>query len=478
MDYWILLILLAATALGFGLYIRRSRRRLGRIRREREALETGEARMFSFLHVLGEAIETDTTPSRLYHMIVDGVEEVVNARGGALYLINDERDLLAPKYISEDCPPLIGLPLDVLQKGANDPRAIESYMRLAQVRVDEGILGHCLMLGQAIHVPDIKSHEAFRDAFSGFRGDVAAMVAPLRHAGMDIGVLAVARNHEDGPFKKNDFDIFKSMAEQSSFALGNAMIHMEAHEKRKLEEEFRTAREVQRVLLPAENPVLPGYRISGTNVPARIISGDYYDYLDLGERRHGIAIADVSGKGLPAGLLMAMCRSVLRALSDAGDSPAAILAKVNRQLFPDIREDMFISMVYAVLDGDGGRVVMARAGHDSPLLYRRATAEVTILKPPGLAVGIDEGSVFERITRDFEIELQSGDCLLLYTDGVREAINDADEEFGIERMIDAFRTYAKLGAEASVLGVQREVVAFVDGAPQMDDITLVAIEKR
>jgi sigma-B regulation protein RsbU (phosphoserine phosphatase) len=242
MDPPILLILLGLVALVFGWYIRRSRRRLRRVRREREAIETGEARIFSFLHVLGEAIETDTTPGRLYRMIVDGVEEVVNARGGAIYLINDDRQLLTPKYISEDCPPLIGLPPEVLQKGVEDPRAVESFMRLAQVRVDEGILGHCLMLGEPIHVVDVKSHEAFRDALSGFRGDVAAMVAPLRHAGADIGVLAVARSHADGSFKRNDFEIFKSMAEQSSFALGNAMIHMEAHEKRKLEEEFRTAR--------------------------------------------------------------------------------------------------------------------------------------------------------------------------------------------------------------------------------------------
>lgn len=478
MDPPFLLIPVAVCALVFAWYIRRLRRRLRRIRREREAIETGEARMFSFLHVLGEAIETDATPARLYHMIVDGVEEVVNARGGAFYLINEDRQLLAPKYISENCPPLIGLPPEVLAKGADDPRAIESYTRLAQVGLDEGILGYCLALGTPVLIPDVKSHEAFRDALSRFRGDVAVMLAPLRHAGSDIGVLAVAREHRDGPFRRNDFEIFKSMAEQSSFALGNAMIHMEAHEKRKLEEEFRMAREVQRVLLPAENPVLPGYRISGTNVPARIISGDYYDYLDLGASRHGICIADVSGKGLPAGLLMAMCRSVLRALSDVGDSPAAILARVNRQLFPDIREDMFISMVYAVLDGEAGRLILARAGHDSPLLYRHATREVTVLKPPGLAVGIDEGSVFERVTQDFEIQMQSGDCLLLYTDGVREAINAGDEEFGLERMLESFGNHARLGAEAAVAGLQRDVVAFVDGAAQMDDITMVAIEKR
>jgi sigma-B regulation protein RsbU (phosphoserine phosphatase) len=245
-----------------------------------------------------------------------------------------------------------------------------------------------------------------------------------------------------------------------------------------MESELRTAREVQRILLPQEDPVIPGFRISGTNLPARIISGDYYDYLDLGDGRFGIVIADVSGKGVPAGLLMAMCRSALRSVAPGETSPSKVLAAVNRQLFPDIREDMFISMAYGILDSGNGRLVLARAGHDPALCFRRASGAVESLRSPGLALGVDSGQVFERVTKDQVVELHSGDCVLFHTDGVKEAINAAEEEYGMERMTDAFRKAAPLGAEAVLTRVQEELRDFTGESRQMDDITLVAIEKR
>jgi sigma-B regulation protein RsbU (phosphoserine phosphatase) len=245
-----------------------------------------------------------------------------------------------------------------------------------------------------------------------------------------------------------------------------------------MEGELQNAREVQRILLPQNDPVVTGFRISGTNLPARIISGDYYDYIDLGEKRFGIVIADVSGKGLPAGLLMAMCRSALRSVAPGRSSPSDVLAAVNRQLFPDIREDMFISMAYCILDETRGRLVISRAGHDPALLYRRETGKVELLRSPGLALGVDDGAVFERVTKDQEIELHGGDCVLFYTDGVREAVGTGDEEFGMERMCEAFRAAAPLGAESVLTRLQEELRQFTGDGPQMDDITLVAIEKK
>src|SRR5690606_22102703 len=123
-------------------------------------------------------------------------------------------------------------------------------------------------------------------------------------------------------------------------------------------------------------------------LPARIISGDYYDHLELANGSHGLVIADVSGKGVAAGLMMAMCRSVLRAEADGSDDPAAVLATVNRQLFPDMREDMFISLFYGVVAGDGSEIQLVRAGHDPALCYRAGSREVVTVKPPGLAIGI------------------------------------------------------------------------------------------
>ena len=472
------LIVSTLVVIVLSLALRNQRRRVRAIRRKFNELEREEQRMFTFLHDLGIAIENEPSPSVLSRIIVDGVDKVVTARGGAIYFVNAENSFLNPAYISEECPALIGIPVEIRNKAKRDPRALESHLRLSRVAVDEGILGHCLSAGEPIHVRDVKSHPAFRDAFTRYTDDVSALLSPLRHANKDLGVLVVARRHEDGHFSANDFAVFRSVAEQSSFAIGNARIHREAHEKRAIEGELKNAREVQRILLPQKDPAVIGFRISGTNLPARIISGDYYDYIDLGNQKFGIAIADVSGKGVPAGLLMATCRSSLRSFAPSDASPSTVLAAVNRQLFPDIREDMFISMTYSILDTNTGSLTLSRAGHEPALFFRRETGNVELLRSPGLALGIDSGTVFERVTRDQEIILQSGDCVLFYTDGVKEANDMHDEEFGMERMCETFRLAAPLGAESVLIRMQEELANFTGEGPQMDDITLVAIEKR
>ena len=460
------------------LALRNQRRRVRSIRRRFHQFEDEEQRMFTFLHDLGLAIENEPSPSVLSRIIVDGIDKVVAARGGAIYFINTDNGFLSPSYISEECPPLIGIPVEIRKKAERDPRALESHVRLSRIAIEDGILGHCLAVGEPIHVRDVKNHPAFRDAFTRYTDDVSVLISPLRHANKDLGVLAVARRHEDGHFNANDFAVFRTAAEQSSFAIGNARVHREAHEKRAMEGELRNAREVQRILLPQQDPLVTGFRITGTNLPARIISGDYYDYIDLGDEKFGIVIADVSGKGVPAGLLMAMCRSSLRSVAPGEMSPSKVMAAVNRQLFPDIREDMFISMAYGILDTLTGKLTLSRAGHDPALFFRRETGKVELLRSPGLALGIDGGAVFERVTKDQEIQLKSGDCVLFYTDGVKEAVDGDEEEFGMERMSEAFRRAAPLGAEAVLTRMQEELETFTGEGPQMDDITLVVVEKR
>jgi sigma-B regulation protein RsbU (phosphoserine phosphatase) len=474
----ILLAICAVLVAILGLALRNQRRKAKLARKKFTDIEGEEQRMFTFLHELGLAIENEPSPTLLSRIIVDGIDKVVSARGGAIYFVSTESDFLNPSYLSDECPPLIGIPVEIRKKAERDPRALESHLRLSRVGLDEGILGYCLSVGEPIHVEDVKSHPSFSDAFSRYTDDVSALLSPLRHANKDLGVLVVARRHSDGGFTENDFAVFRSAAEQSSFAIGNARIHREANEKRAIESELKNAREVQRILLPQQDPVVPGFRISGTNLPARMISGDYYDYIDLENQKFGIAIADVSGKGVPAGLLMAMCRSVLRSVASGEMSPSVALAAVNRQLFPDIREDMFISMAYSILDAATGKLTLSRAGHEPALLFHKDTDKVELLRSPGLALGIDSGAVFERVTRDQEVTLKSGDCVLFYTDGVKEALDHHEEEFGMERMCEAFRLAAPLGAEAVLARMQEELKHFTGDGPQMDDITLVVIEKR
>ncbi|MGE9271523.1 MAG: GAF domain-containing protein, partial [Verrucomicrobiales bacterium] len=259
-------LILSAVALVFGLLFIRLRSRFHRKKAELHAMEGEETRMFEFLHRLGEAISSDTTRSNLYRIIVEGVDGVVTARGGAIYLLDESGEFLQPKYLSSDCPPLIGVPKEILRKSDADPRAMASYLRLTQVSSDQGIFGEALAMGEAIHMSGLSRHDSFRDTMLLFGGkeDIQVQVAPLRHGGKDLGILAVARNETDGSFSMNDLAVFRSAAEQSGFALGNALLYREAHEKRQIEGDLRNASEVQRVLLPQGSPVIPGYRVSGT----------------------------------------------------------------------------------------------------------------------------------------------------------------------------------------------------------------------
>ena len=262
----------------------------------------------------------------------------------------------------------------------------------------------------------------------------------------------MARGAGAGPFSAHDFEVFKSVAEQSAFALGNAMVHQQALARRRIEEELQRASEIQRVLLPSEPPVVEGLPLAAAYQPAKVVSGDYYDFMPLDNTHVGIAIADVSGKGIPASLVMATCRGVLRVAAQRSLSPADVLKQVNHHLFSDIREDMFVSLAYCVINTATGDLVLARAGHDPPLLFRQAQGTVELLKPSGLALGVDRGSVFDRSTRELTVHLDPGDRLLLYTDGVTEALDATGaEEFGIDRLSETFRTAALANTPAPAL---------------------------
>lgn len=452
--------------------------RLKDIRGERDSILGEELRMFDFLHHLGSVIEKDISPGLLYKEIVEGLCEVLNASGGAIYILDDEGKNLIPKYLSQGCPPLVGVPIEILQRAKKDSRTLENHVRLSKIASDEGVLGAALTTGECLQIPVVKDHPSFRDALVSYEENVSALVAPFYYAGRELGVAAVVKKHEEGSFSENDFQVFKSIAEQSSFAMGNAMIHQELTEKRKLDDELRTAREVQNILLPSEEPSIKGYRVCGSNTPARMISGDYFDYMELPDGKWGVVIADVTGKGVPAGLLMTMCRSLLRLTSLTSHSPSEALAQVNRNLFPDVREDMFVSLVCLTIDDADGHIRLARAGHDAPLMFRGESGTIETIKPPGVALGIDEGDVFERVTKDLDLRMESGDCLLLYTDGVCEAVDTDENEFGAERLQKEFLKSAPLGAEAVVQSIKKAVSEFSGDQPQMDDITMIAVEKR
>ena len=469
--------LLLASVAGWIFTAYYQRRRIRVLERSHEEIQVEETLVFDFLHGLGEAFSETIRPQELHRLIVEGATRILDAHGGALYLTDRTGGKLTPAFISKGCPPLVDVPSNILQQAAATPIALESYLRLHSITPGEGLIGRVWQTGQSVCLNEFSEAPELAKLRGSAFGSASVMAASLRYGQQDLGVLTLANGPMGSPFSQSDFVVFKSIAEQSAFALYNAIIYSMANEKKRLDHDLEIARDIQRILLPAEAPAINGFQISGINVPARQVSGDYFDYIHVDDERLGVAIADVSGKGVPASLIMAICRSVLRAEAVRNPSPADVLRKVNRQLYPDIKEDMFISMAYLILDHERNGIMLARAGHDAPLLYKQESQTVTPVKSPGMVVGIDSGNVFDRLTADFAIRLERDDCLVLYTDGVTEALNTEGDEFGLERTIQAVRASASNGAPAIVKKLIGDVRNFTGSHPQNDDITLIAIRK-
>jgi sigma-B regulation protein RsbU (phosphoserine phosphatase) len=452
-------------------------RKIRRLERSHEEIQVEETLVFDFLHGLGEAFRETIRPQELHRLIVEGATRVLDAHGGALYLSDRAGGKLTPAFISKGCPPLVDVPPNILQQAAVTPIALESYLRLHSITPGEGMIGRVWQTGESLCLNDLSEVLELAKLRGSAFGVGSVMATALSYGKQDLGVLAIANGPRGAPFSQGDFVVFKSIAEQSAFALYNATIYSMANEKKRLDHDLEIARDIQRILLPVEAPAINGFQISGISVAARQVSGDYFDYIHVDNERLGVAIADVSGKGVPASLIMAICRSVLRAEAARNPSPADVLRKVNRQLYPDIKEDMFISMAYLVLDHQREGITLARAGHDAPLLYKRESQTVTPVKSPGMVVGIDSGNVFDRLTTDFAVPLERDDSLILYTDGVTESLNAEGDEFGLDRMIQSVRASATADAHTIVKRVIEDVRNFTGSAPQNDDITLIAIRK-
>jgi len=469
--------LLVVTLVGWLISYQRQRSRIHQLELSKEEIQVEENLVFDFLHGLGEAFRDVIRPHDLHRLIVESSSRILDAHGGALYLVDRTGSKLVPAFISKGCPPLIDVPDRIIQQAAATPIALEGYLRSHSINADEGLVGRVWKNGEAVLLADLADAPELSKLRDTALGASTVMVTPLLYGRQNLGVLAVANGPTSAIFTPSDFVVFKSISEQSAFALYNAIIYSEANEKKRLDHDLQIARDIQRILLPAEAPVIPGFQIAGINIPASQVSGDYFDYIQVDDDRLGVVIADVSGKGVPASLIMAICRSALRAEARGSRSPAEVLQRVNRQLYPDIKEDMFISMAYLILDYKNATATLARGGHDAPLLYRAATGEISKLKPPGMALGIDSGSVFDRVTGDLSVPLEPDDCLVLYTDGVTEALDANGDEFGPERMTRSIQASVREGAAGVIARLTADVRDFVDGNPQHDDITLIVVRK-
>ena len=245
-------------------------------------------------------------------------------------------------------------------------------------------------------------------------------------------------------------------------------------EKERMTKELEIGKGIQQSFLPESNPEIPGIDIAAFNVPALEVGGDFYDFIPITEDRWGLVIADVSGKGVPAALFMAISRTLIRAHTTSNRTAVEAVTEANRMICEDSKSCMFVTLFYAILDSKKKTLTYVNAGHNPPLLFRGGSVDIALLKAKGIALGVIEEVELEEV----EIQLTDDDIVVLYTDGVTEAINEKEEDFGEKRLINVIQENRGLPVGDIIDRIRDEVIAFAGDQPQFDDITLMALKTK
>lgn len=323
----------------------------------------------------------------------------------------------------------------------------------------EGMVGYVASTGQTRYAPDVRSDPYYIACHAAIRSEIAI---PLHVGGRLVGVFAASHPEVDG-FSRQQVRLLQALCDHVAVAVYNASrLVVERAERAALDREAEEARAIQQALLPKSSPYISGFVISGRSVPARAVGGDWYDFIRFPDGRLGIVLADVSGKGTAAALLMSATRGMLRSLAESCCTPGEVLTKLNELLVNDFPAGKFVTLVYAVLDPATRTVVFANAGHLQPL-FIDDRGEHFLDVERGLPLGVAPGDYSE--TR---VSLSKGSRLIFYSDGITEAEDASQEEFGLCRLAEH-----AIRPDASAVTIVDDVRSFANGSGVRDDATVV-----
>ncbi len=299
---------------------------------------------------------------------------------------------------------------------------------------------------------------------------LTVMCVPLRVKDRITGVLYVDSHVTSKEFSNADLTLLNALAYQVAITLDNARLLEHYVEKQRIQQELFIARDIQRALLPSGPLAVPGFEIFGVSIGCEETSGDYFDYIRMGEGRVGLVVGDVAGHGVSAALFMATARALLRAFLYANSDPAVTFGNLNNFLSEDMETGRFMTMFYGDLDVASRTLYYVRAGHNAPLLYHRASDTFEELEAPGVALGMVRGFKYRAAE---PVKIAPGDMLFLYTDGIIETMNGEKEQYGIERVADLLRKNRDRPAKEICDTLRAAVDEFSDHAPQQDDLTMI-----
>ncbi|MCI0406009.1 MAG: SpoIIE family protein phosphatase [candidate division Zixibacteria bacterium] len=397
------------------------------------------------LYQTGKVLASSLELSEVLEVIMDALKVLIPYDAAGVFLIDKRRQEVE----------------EIATRGY-DP-SLESDLKL---KIGQGLIGWVAKTGQPVIVPDVRQDSRYVTAKVTTRSE---MVVPITSSERVIGVFNLESDQPDA-FREEGLRLLADFAAQAALSIERAQLFAERVEKRRLEGELSIARRIQHSFFPKNIPALAGFDLFGANRPSSEVGGDYYDFIPIVENQVGIAIADVSGKGIPAALIMAAFRASLKAEIRNNYAIRTIMAKVNSLMQESIEAGNYVTAFYGVLDAQKKIFTFCNAGHNPPLILK-ADGTREYLTKGGVALGIFGDSAY----KEKPYALREGDILVFYTDGVTEARNEAEEEFALPRLEKIVAENRGLPAEEIYRAVEGAVIRFQNYRRQ-DDFTLIVLK--
>lgn len=349
-------------------------------------------------------------------------------------------------------------------------RKVQTDIKTNPYRLGDQVIGWMIKNQAPLVINDVAADKRFHSPTLQPDGVVnSLMCVPLRQKGRLLGVLSAFNKRGSEGFTESDQRLLTIIAAQSAQVIENARLGEEEKALQLMQQELKMANDIQLKLLPRKPPAIPGFQIAGRSLPASNVGGDYYDFYRSGDR-YAICLGDVSGKGMPAALLMACVQATIRGQTLVESSVANCLERSNRLLYEITDSDKFVTLFFALLDPAERRLYYSNAGHNPPILL--SDKEALPLDVGGPVLSILPASPYQ----EAQLELRSGDLLVIYSDGFSEAMNRRFEEFGEDRLLEVVKAHRGLPPDALIEEAFKSVKQHTGDAPQTDDMTIVVLK--
>lgn len=469
--------ILIGTAAMWVLYTRKLRQ-LKLVEQEKQLLQQEKQIVVEFMHNMVEAVAEGSDRESMFQRIIHAAILSTGAMSACIFEKRAD-DSLKGIAVEGLFPPQRKLPKREKTDKTTRAEFLEKILRSETYQIGEGLIGQVAKSKQAQLITDAKNDPRVIQHEDPALEVRSIIVAPVLFNDELLAVLAVANPADGLAFNETDFSLVESLAEQVGLAVHNSAAMQIQIEKNQIDLDMQLAAKVQGLLLTMEYPSSGQVAFASHYTAARKIGGDLYDVFSLDDNTIGFAIADVSGKGISASLLMAICQTHLRHFARTYRSPTKVLCEINAAMQKTMQRDMFITMIYAIFDLETEKLTLARAGHEPAFFYDShsdGSLDVGPVQSSGMAIGMVEPELFDAVINDVSIHFGENDALLLYTDGVTECTDSRGEEFSGERLEEIFQKHGHASAEAIIQHVLDAVNDFSDDSGRNDDLTMIAVK--